>query len=433
MEHMPTQEADSLAEAARLARLDEICDQDRERNAPMIRWATRASATCFILPFALYGISEAISYDPKDSTPKEDRIVVASPEIPVQLMGAPCEKATLTLPETKEKAAKLCGKLLNGASIALVNFDSAHAVSQATSDQVAGQLHAATNGRVNAIITAMPASPEANTALDKSVSGKDCIEYQNLDMLASKVADDQMELGVYDLVIGSSGKQVCGGEWVGGVANNSGRHIDLFALPSFFRTARPEDSAAHEILHQFGLGHAGEFVTPQDQALTRSLDYYADHARLREYALTDEVMGNGDERINGPQLHCLDESARAIGRKAPQLNHPLGAEGVSLTARQANESQYVSIGLEDAIAVADEQDRPVYFDQLAVVPLTDPNKSPRLTGYEAVMVNTESCQVATTGKVFVTDMQANAWKFAVGDRTIKIALGKRALTVTSVR
>lgn len=236
---------------------------------------------------------------------------------------------TAPTPEISRSLAKDCLDVEEDTKVALVNYALDPSVAELLAQQIESDVTIVTAGQLHPDVTVVPASAQAKQALAAKTAAGDCIDPADPQEYSSTIADQTMpELSRFNRVIGLSGKSACGIKDLGVAEPTKYRDADLFdvsaadiqgiadnhgqLLPSSQTTYAAisaelydaAQTAAHELLHLFGLGHSGNLVNSDKKDLqawsledasaakhTLNLDKFINNGSYTEYGNTD-VMGS---------------------------------------------------------------------------------------------------------------------------------------------
>ena len=258
--------------------------------------------------------------------------------------------------------ARRCLTAMHGGSVVLVSFGVQPEVAGADAEALPGLINTYTGGKVRLNIRTVPASKAAADAYRRVLGARNCTDPVKAAEYAASIADATMpELHGDSFVIGLSSAKPCNPKDAGRAYQADGRHADVFLgaldgplaklpqqdrLPTLRRTAT--DLTAHELMHLFGLGHAGQIwlgITDLGGAgyrLGQNIDLKAvlSKAAYDEYGDVANVMGQGHADYIQPSefddafLDWPNEIANkakspmlAVGRSELALTHSDQAAG----------------------------------------------------------------------------------------------------------
>ncbi|HSW98591.1 MAG TPA: hypothetical protein VLF71_02020 [Candidatus Saccharimonadales bacterium] len=286
-------------------------------------------------------------------------------------LGAPantphgvCERVPGTDQEEHDNAAR-CATAMKGAKVALVTFGVSAPEAQKLAAGTAELVHRVTEGLITLDVTVVPASPEAVQALAAAAS-PDCVDTQQVAHMASAAADQTMpQLAAADFVLAANSAPSCSRKIAGVADYNSGRRADIYGAGS--NPPVDAENAAHELLHDFGLGHAGLQTPDSNNVRLRytgkgtSVDlrtYLTQQSTFAEYGMPGDIMGGGGTTFahSDPlDLAFLEWPQGVLGGPAAdpikRLQH---GEWTTLSAQDAGAGDLITGRLQESAFIKDD-------------------------------------------------------------------------------
>ncbi|HEX7963104.1 MAG TPA: hypothetical protein VF466_00790 [Candidatus Saccharimonadales bacterium] len=296
--------------------------------------------------------------------------------------------------------ARRCLTAIHGGSVVLVSFGVQPEVAGADAEALSGLIDTYTGGKVRLNVRTVPASQAATDAYRRVLGPRNCTDPIKAAEYAASIADAAMpELHGDSFVIGLSSAKPCNPQNAGRADQAGGRHADVFLgaldgplaklpqqdrLPTLKRTAT--DLSAHELMHLFGLGHAGEIwlgstdLGGAGYRLGQNIDLKAllSKAVYDEYGDVANVMGQGradfiqpsefdDAFLDWPNeiVNKAKSPMLAVGRTELALGHSDQAAGRFAVASL---QQPVRLQRGSAISGQEAAQSDVAFTQIAFSP-----------------------------------------------------------------
>lgn len=311
------------------------------------------------------------------------------------------------------------------------------------------------DGTVDPSIDAITASPEAaRVFFDEN---HDCVDKNNMESNASKIADGMMNLSNYKHIIGITSLQAC--QLVGGIANltEERRYIDVYHAPSgssqetnYNDILRAASSTAHEFGHGvLGLGHAGTANIPVSLRPGVELDSvkppleYVDILNEMSKTPYDEY-GNGLNVMGGPERTSLDLN-RFQRRKILWPQEVLGDVNdtmqlinnttVYFDRSENSADNFAALHLDSPIIGSfigiDGKEQKQMFDYLVIDPRCSDDGIPvQAQVYLANKDSAESVNIMPLYADYYPDDRPLRRSFVIGDQSVDVTVTKRSITVT---
>ena len=350
--------------------------------------------------------------------------------------------------EYKVPFARDCIREETKGSIALVDFGTmSDGRSKALAKSVRIMLGQASDSILTPTITVIQASPQAKAALATSIKLTHCTDGQDPGQFASTIALETMpEIRTFDIVEALNPNRSCGDE-EGGVANTLNSNTADVFIPEFKPnyTTGLVQAATHEILHDFGLGHAGDvyFRTPNksytdigslcllqtncnlSQAIAKGY-YYEEYGFYVPGSMESfNVMGDYGKGTAAPtplQLNELMWPKAVLEHKRDVLAVPLTSKWGEVSANGHQKQPYFMANLLQPVTLkaassknsVKEKPADTTFDQVAFVPVYDAKEPNQVFGVDVYMANA-GAQFAYAG--FQTLLE-NKSKLSVGTNQV---------------
>ncbi len=397
---------------------------------------------------------------------------------PLALFSSPygeCDPATVIMfpdSEVGQEAAEDCLDVYADADIAFVNYALSEEDAEHLAVETEGHLAMVTDGMINADITVVPAS-EVAIELFEEENPYDCVSTPDIESYSSYVAAATMpELETYDKVIGITNAVACEAG-IAGVAyptynryaevfsaaddiqrvkENGGEYTDILSEKDGITTSvsLPNTAliAAHEILHGFGLGHAGRLSSQAveggsfgdiGQYIEARTGQQIDLAQFiaagnySEYGAYN-VMGTPSELREGmtldePQKYVLEWPLRELGKET-ELNISNLEDGALTFSQQAIDTSHAAmitfnepLPMPRSTSSVSELSEYEKFSQLIITPGYEEDGSVwsidmKLLGDKASSVD--------IGKMY----KIGTYQFAIGGQTLVVDLTGKTASLT---
>jgi hypothetical protein len=339
------------------------------------------------------------------------------------------------------KKAERCLQVMRSGKVLLVDFGAPEGMAKTAAEKLPDTISTYTAGNVTLSFKTVEATPEAKAAYKATLTDKGCADpKQDPAKYGGSIADKLMpkQTKGADFVLGLSSEVACRPNTAGLANSAKGRYADVYmgdykkalanADPkireSVVRTGRM--LTAHELMHLFGLGHAGSIKNSGDDlsatkywlgAKLIKLDDYVKGAEYDAYDDITNVMASGREsNISSGQTNSrldidfLNWPKYATGQAANPGRKLQGQEFMfELGATDAG--QYASVKLKQPIQMhsaskgktGEAELSPVKFTDLALVPLIGKNGN---YGVDLVLISGKT--IATLGSINPEDPRYNA-------------------------
>lgn len=384
-------------------------------------------------------------------TPAESGILAGLPD-------SACKAPPVQIPkEEMTELARDCQDIQQDGRIAVVTFGGIDVQRTETMAQrVEHTLATATEGIITPELIIVPASDEAEQKVNKAAADG-CLNSKDNAEYGSVLADSVMpELRSYDIILGVTGKIACNGVAGSSVASK-GRHADLYDYAIDFHPQTDEaqkvrmrfngdvNTSAHELLHDFGLGHYGGFEPASGTNLTQAsnvnpahfdLTDYLEAGTYNEYHLGDNIMGV--VLTNAETIYCdsplqtdrLSWPAQQLGEAEPAITVTAG-QTITLDGKAAQQDKFVTVPLEAPLALTDSatsesthgQTGTRLFNNLVAVPLAAGSDSDPFVSAVDLYLD-DSRNIVNLGKLIMTGRGGSAQK--------QIKLGNGQLVTVSI-
>ena len=223
-----------------------------------------------------------------------------------------CETGSVDSLEIKEHAEN-CLDTYDG-EVALVNFVLAPEDAKNLAADAAEIIETSTDGMIQPTIEVIPASQEAIAAFEAQIADDGCVDGNSLEDYASHAADATMDLTQYITIAAVTNAMSCTENVKGSTNGEYSRYIEVFEVADDIAALQANNgkyeieengetryvpnvsiTLAHEILHNFTLGHFGNLDedAKMNDYLGRPIDLsaYVQEAKYIEYG-SDNVMGS---------------------------------------------------------------------------------------------------------------------------------------------
>lgn len=322
------------------------------------------------------GPNESYTLPPTPSTTAESsEAVLRSLPGPVCVRPAETDAARKVRERTRR-----CQQAQTTGRIALVGFGIEPNLLDRISQGVQKGLPISTAGAITASVEAMPASAKATTLFSREIMG-DCIDGAD-ELAAPKAADKAMHLKKDSMVVGLSSLRLCTSGFKG-LAEVPGRHAGVFDVKESDEDSVRVDinAAIHEILHLYGLGHAGSMerddytwmVHASEPDSVLDLDRYLANCKYNEYD-SSSVMGYATASspasilLDAPQRNSLTWPNVVLGDKNASPLHKAVNGQFEITASQAANGHFGVVKLDESVSFKYGDKHEKTFDGIAFVP-----------------------------------------------------------------
>lgn len=358
-----------------------------------------------------------------------------------------------TSQHTQEALAQACLELYKQTNVALINYSLSHKKAKKLADGIEAIVERATKHRINIDIAVIEPSAAARR-LFKKLNPDGCVELEEgiWQLGAYSAAATMPSLATSDKVIGTSTEEPCKGD-IAGIAYTVpyNRYAEIFNSKQAVEDipyATHAEVGAHELLHLFGLHHAGRLLqgeSLEDAARRQSkldLNKYIKEGVWLEYGDGSNIMGSsvnpGSGELNAAQLEMLDWPHAILSAGTKDSSTDLHEKAFMFDGSSKPDT-FAYMSLDEPLILPGENsphDDSPEFNRLAVTPImapmVDSNKSKpsQVYGFALHLANDQS--TVSIGEIYSSQGKQTTHSFEIDGHVLSVTLSNDGLTVSQL-
>jgi hypothetical protein len=394
------------------------------------------------------------------------------------------------LPHTSQlRYAAECLKTYHHGKVALIDYDMNASQAQQLAGNIETRIKAATNSLITLDVSVVPASNEAKRLFTTDTQTADCLSVDDTSNWGSYVAEKTMpRLAGYDLLLSETNLKSCNDQ-ADGVAEPGTKYAQIFNANRLdgkvthkgngIMTTTTEHNdittvAVHELLHEYGLGHAGiltstdgpggynsfldAYVADTKRNVTINLETYLKKGDYSEYGddagSVINIMGDAtheslkqllaQEGLNAIQLDRLRKPYRITTGTADTQVRDLTTSPMTLSS-QSDPNSFGSYAFKQGLPVpapkSSEQGSSTVppegtFDRLVFLPSFESHPTSKSFIGTDVYLTTDDSDMSTVslGTLYPSaDGLPKSYDFTAGSDALRVTVSKSQVHISKLR